>query len=127
MKKLTSILIAIIYLTLSVGIVVNVHYCQGRIANVKLYSLENGCCCGGMETNSSCCSDEIHVFKLEKEQQQAKTVQAPDVQASAIVLQRIIAVFEIEIETTSIPEYPNGPPIETEPLWILNCSLTYYG
>ncbi len=64
MKRLTAILLALIYISTTSGIVVNAHYCMGEISSVAL-GASNSATCGtcGME-NQGCCHDDLQVIKL---------------------------------------------------------------
>lgn len=64
MKRLTSILLALIYIATTSGIVINTHYCMGEVAGVALGASNNATCgtCG-ME-NEGCCHDDLQVIKL---------------------------------------------------------------
>jgi hypothetical protein len=64
MKRLTAILLALIYISTTSGIVINTHYCMGKIAEIALGasgSAKCGTC--GME-NEGCCHDDLQVLKL---------------------------------------------------------------
>jgi hypothetical protein len=64
MKRLTAILLALIYISTTSGIVINTHYCMGKIAEIALGASGNAKCdtCG-ME-NEGCCHDDLQVIKL---------------------------------------------------------------
>jgi len=66
MKKLFTILVAFLYLAVSCGLVVNMHYCMGELADISYHSSEKSNDCGycGME-DSGCCHDDLKVFKLD--------------------------------------------------------------
>ena len=64
MKRLTAILLALIYISTTSGIVINTHYCMGKIAEIALGASGSAKCdtCG-ME-NEGCCHDDLQVIKL---------------------------------------------------------------
>lgn len=64
MKRLSAILLALIYIVTTSGIVINTHYCMGEIAEVALGASNDARCdtCG-ME-NDGCCHDDQQVLKL---------------------------------------------------------------
>lgn len=65
MKKFLTGILAIIYLTVSTGFVINVHYCMGKIASTDLLHNNNKCDKCGMKSNTGgCCKDEFKVIKL---------------------------------------------------------------
>lgn len=66
MKKFTIAILAIIYFTMTSGIVFNVHYCRGKISSVKVDLLaKNLCGCKKKETKKGCCKTEHKLVKLE--------------------------------------------------------------
>ena len=65
MKKITVAVLAIVYLAVSSGIAVTVHYCMGKIASVDMNHTSDKCGKCGMKTNDGCCKDEFKIVKLE--------------------------------------------------------------
>ncbi len=75
MKKAISILLLIIYTSLSVGFSVSKHFCGGSLAEMAFFSSEKKqCACSLMKSKekSGCCEDEISIVKLETDQNLAK-------------------------------------------------------
>lgn len=66
MKKFIIAILAILYLGVSSGIAMEIHYCMGKKAGVELYGSENDKCgkCG-MKTKGGCCKDEHKFYKLQ--------------------------------------------------------------
>jgi hypothetical protein len=77
-KKGVIFLLAIVYITLTSGIVVNIHYCMGRIAGVT-YGAEADHRCDkcGMESKKGCCGTEHKLVKADSDHIFAKTITAP--------------------------------------------------
>ena len=77
MKKLLVSIVALCYLVVTCGVVINSHYCMDRLASKTLF-VSQGEKCGrcGMEIHESngCCRDEVQIVKMEEDQQ--KTVVA---------------------------------------------------
>ncbi len=69
MKRLLTLFIALIYLVMSTGFVMNSHYCMGRLSSVELGVSEVKKCICGMRIDrakkSKCCHSKIEVVKLE--------------------------------------------------------------
>lgn len=66
MKKITVAILAIIYLTVSSGVAMSIHYCMGKVASVDLVHAGNKCGkCGMKMTGNNCCKDEFKIVKLE--------------------------------------------------------------
>ncbi|MFT3705520.1 MAG: hypothetical protein QM802_24335 [Agriterribacter sp.] len=64
MKKLLTIFIALAYFAVSSGVMVNMHYCMGKLYGVSYHaSTTNHCNKCGMD-GSGCCKDDMQVIKL---------------------------------------------------------------
>lgn len=64
MKKVTIAILAVIYLTVSSGVAMNIHYCMGKVASVDLMHNTDKCGKCGMKTKGGCCKDEFKIVKL---------------------------------------------------------------
>ena len=64
MKKITVAILAVIYLTVSSGVAMTVHYCMGKVASVDLMHASDKCGKCGMKVNGGCCKDEFKIVKL---------------------------------------------------------------
>jgi hypothetical protein len=64
MKKITVAILAIIYLTVSSGVAMTIHYCMGKVASVDLMHPADKCGKCGMKTTGGCCKDEFKIVKL---------------------------------------------------------------
>ena len=69
MKRLITLFIALIYLVMSTGFVMNSHYCMGKLSSVELGRSEVKKCICGMRIDSTkknkCCHSKLDVVKLE--------------------------------------------------------------
>ncbi|MBA2250332.1 MAG: hypothetical protein H0W12_09080 [Chitinophagaceae bacterium] len=64
MKKLFLTVLAFVYLAVSSGISLNVHYCMGKFSSIDL-SHNDKCSKCGMKTGfGRCCNDEFKIVKL---------------------------------------------------------------
>jgi len=63
-KKTVILLLSVLYITLTSGVVVNIHYCMGRVAAVN-YGHEEDKKCGkcGMDQKEGCCQTEEKLLK----------------------------------------------------------------
>lgn len=77
MKKGWVAILAFLYITLSSGIVVNLHYCMGDLATVEL-GLNHDDTCGkcGMKDRKGCCETQYQVVKVQDAHQAAKDLQS---------------------------------------------------
>lgn len=66
MKKIYTGILAILYLAVSTGIAVEIHYCMGKKAGVEFYGSSSDKCgkCGMTGTDNGCCHDEFKYYKI---------------------------------------------------------------
>lgn len=66
MKKFLVTILALIYLGLSSGIAMNVHYCMGKVSSMDLFHNAKDKCskCGMKNGTNECCKDEFKIVKL---------------------------------------------------------------
>ena len=68
MKRIITLFIALIYLVMSTGFVVNSHYCMGKLSSIELGRPEIKKCICGMRINyakkNKCCHSKTDVVKL---------------------------------------------------------------
>ena len=66
MKKIYIGILAILYLAVSSGIAMQLHYCMGEKAGIELYGSSGESCgkCGMTEKNTGCCHDEFKFYKI---------------------------------------------------------------
>ncbi|MEL7587486.1 MAG: hypothetical protein AAGU19_12295 [Prolixibacteraceae bacterium] len=126
MNKLAAILISLFYLTVTVGLAVNAHYCHGELESVGLYGQTDDCCCGDVSGDGDCCHNVVQHITLDDEQAPGSR---PDIQPQ---------VFDLLITEDRSGDLPAGtgqPPFVSTsdfspadlPAWLLFCSLVYYG
>ncbi|MEM6261038.1 MAG: hypothetical protein AAGI38_00920 [Bacteroidota bacterium] len=157
MKQLAYTFGAFLYLLLSLGIQVNMHYCKGELENVSLVSEGQSCeepkeekplfCCLKKESsgayaekmeahspnssceNKGCCSNEVILLKVLDERQ----IQ-PAFQWSPLPLTACAYLLDLSPKYTFPEIYPagkwqpdSGPPPPPEAAWLLHCSPILYG
>jgi len=65
LKRYIAILLSIFYLSLSIGLTVNRHYCGGKLASIELgLTHKNSCPCGDKPMKKDCCKDIYKIYKL---------------------------------------------------------------
>jgi hypothetical protein len=65
-KKVIQISFAIVYLFLTAGFTITVHYCGGMLSDVSIvrtYGDKDPCGCDA-SCGDSCCNDEVHTIKI---------------------------------------------------------------
>ncbi len=77
MKRLTIFLLLLLYVTVSSGFTVHLHYCMGELVESNLAHSDDPTCGGcGMEKDSSsndgCCKDEHKQVKVDQDKKLAE-------------------------------------------------------
>jgi len=74
MKKILAIVVACMYLAITSGLVLQIHYCMGRQvgSSVKFAEADTHACskCGMQNAKNKCCHDEVKFIKLQDVHQQ---------------------------------------------------------
>ena len=67
MKKVFVLLMAVLYLTVSSGLAVELHHCMGEIKDCSLAASNSNKCssCGMTKGSNKCCKDELKFIKLQ--------------------------------------------------------------
>lgn len=73
MKRILIAITALVYFAISTGVVMSVHYCMGKVSDVKVEAfVSTRCACGKLQP-MGCCRTEFKVVKMKDDQ---KIVQA---------------------------------------------------
>lgn len=72
-KRFLVAILALLYLTIASGVVVNLHYCMGDLASIEFgHAADHPCAKCGMEEKKGCCETESKLVKLQDAHQWAK-------------------------------------------------------
>jgi hypothetical protein len=121
-KKFFTISLAVIYLAISSGVVINLHYCMGELADIAFgHSQTDKCPSCGME-NKGCCHDDVKVIKLQDTHQVFNT-QVDFAKVEALLPAYPSAFnWHLPVPNASLTLNNHSPPIAGDiPLSILNC------
>jgi hypothetical protein len=124
MKKIYIGILALVYMAVSSGIALELHYCMGKKAGVDLYGTANEKCgkCGMTEKDLGCCHDEFKFYKLSDFH---KTVSNDiDLTASSIAVVHDHNLFNWQMPDNTLRTAinNNSPPGYTAPsACIMNC------
>jgi hypothetical protein len=113
MKRSAVAILAIIYLAISSGVVVNIHYCMGKMSSVKLQAwVPNTCICGKkMESKKGCCKTELKVVKMQNAQKIAYADYAFNVPVTTIATPLNLLQSPFYNSTPAILPGGHSPPI----------------
>jgi len=120
MRKLSAIVLGLIYLSLSTGIVIGVHYCCNKRSGISFYascSPKNPCC--SKTSKKPCCHDEVTLVKLQNDHTPS-AVAKPDGAKEMGKLAQVV-VYTVAHEYASVGheiEQDSGPPIAQDGLYL---------
>ncbi|HVM89758.1 MAG TPA: hypothetical protein VMT76_16345 [Puia sp.] len=123
MKKIFLGILTFVYISVTSGIIVNIHYCMGRLAAVEYgYSnATNKCGKCGMD-NNGCCHNESKYIKITDDQQSVKsgTAIAPFSVEAHLILHHILQPAQ-GIEKNTFRPYHSPPGKYLPPVYLINC------
>lgn len=105
-----------LYLSATSGMVVNVHYCMGKISSVSFgYEKDHndGTCdkCGMLKAENHCCKDEVTEGKLNDAHQTSTALyELATVQAELPVKQVVLSDPEQGVTAPPVDAYTSPPP-----------------
>jgi len=124
-KKVFTIVIAFLYLVVSSGLVVEIHYCMCKEigSTISVTEKETHLCdkCGMDKASNGCCHNDLKFYKLQDSHKQVSadyTINAP------VAVLTSYSTFNPAIAsvTNTNTVLCNGPPYKGQPpLCILNC------
>jgi hypothetical protein len=125
MKKALSLILLMVYLVVSTGFTVNLHYCMDRFHSWELGASEQDACATcGMKTGDSngCCRDEVKTVKLQQDLAQAKymVVQFSIPVLVSAVSVHLVAPFQ-NIPQLVIPADTGPPLLSEQDTYLENC------
>jgi hypothetical protein len=122
MKKFLALLLAVLYMTTSSGVVLNVHYCMGKVSSVKVDNFKAAFCkCAIQKEDGSCCKTEVKVCKLSNEHK--GTIASGNIQfpvVAHITQTSPIVHAELKRRVCILPK-GNAPPGIVVKTYIENC------
>jgi hypothetical protein len=116
MKKLAVVILACIYLVVSTGATIHLHYCMGELVEVSLTPKTAGECskCGMMKDKSNsgkgCCNDEQQTIKLYSDQKTTASVLLIPPPLIALPIEHIITEIPLLSPITEMQPAANAPP-----------------
>lgn len=128
MKKLLVAILALLYISTSVGATVHMHYCMGKLADWGLGHKKSATCgkCGmekSEKKENGCCKDKHKFIKNDTDQ---KTTEAAFQMTKAMAVALPVSFFEIP--SADIPAIAEENPISHAPpqsnsiaVYIRNC------
>lgn len=124
MKKIYVGILAILYMTVSSGIAMEIHYCMGKKAGVEFYGSDSDKCgkCGMKDTKTGCCHDEHKFYKLNDSHKSVSNDINFTADETALVNDHYQYDWQVPPATALAALYNNSPPDRTGPsACVMNC------
>ena len=117
MKKIYIGILALVYMAVSSGIAVELHYCMGDMAGMELYGSSSDKCgkCGMTEKKAGCCHDEFSFYKISDSHKTATNDINFTAPVFAVVTEYNIYNWQMSAITASTAVNNHSPPDYTEP------------
>jgi hypothetical protein len=116
LKKISITILAVFYLVVTSGVMMNIHYCMGKVSSVSFIHEKDhsdGSCnkCGMDKTENHCCKDEAKSIKL-SDTHQSLSYSFELASLSSVQPQRYILLNEAEQGVSGFPiiNYSSTPP-----------------
>lgn len=122
MKKFLAFILAIVYLSSSIGATINIHYCMGKKYAAELINHNKCGKCGAKNKEPGCCKTEHRFFKIKDNHVMAARISSPFVPFALIhsfgAAFRIYAFVSPQVLINSV----HAPPLYSGiPAYISNC------
>ncbi len=127
-KKLSILFIAFLYLFVSSGVYISMHYCGGKLKSFSFASnsSEDGCCCGTKAKNKNCCKEKALYLMVKDIHKSVDLLKIPLSQEKAIAtdLCTLELNYSTVISNVQVCFYhKRPPPISYTQLYITNCTF----
>lgn len=124
MKKILASILLILYVSISSGVVINLHYCMNKLDSAKLGMAKSDSCnrCGmPTEEANGCCHDELKIIKIQDAQKVSQlnydshTLQVDLIPQSELFEQYVISADQVIFSEN------HSPPLSKQDTYLLNC------
>ncbi len=126
MKKVFLFILTILYMTVSTGVAMEIHYCMGKKAGVEFYESSSDTCgrCGMTEKNNGCCSDDHKFYKLSDSHKNVSQYINEPILTDALPTQFPSFVWQVPVQKSVRIIANHSPPPDTGPsIYIKNCNF----
>jgi hypothetical protein len=115
----------LVYMPAMAGVGFSSHFCEGKYKSTDVFSFSKQSCCCGETEKDDCCSDQIKVVKLEKDQLgQSNRVSVKQLsQISALAPLVYSLIFAPLVATYSKADSFYLPPLLVKKTPILFCTF----
>lgn len=86
MKKITYIILTLVYLVLATKVSATIHFCGGAISSISFFEQKSDVCECGKMSNKSCCHDFTFTCKLDNSNTNLTKILAPKFHKNFLLL-----------------------------------------
>ncbi len=145
-KQLIATGLSFLYMIALMGVPVNVHFCKGDIVSIGIIPSVEDCCCHevsgireccnhelpektcSLENTGECCSNEHYSIQYLEDKQITINTATNSPPGKDHVLNPSVHGSESEDDDSAENRrFYDLPPPNPQPLWLLHCTLTFYG
>ena len=128
LKRILTILLAVVYFLVSSGLVMELHHCMGKLAgsSVSFFGKQhNDKCdnCGMEDRQSDCCKDEVKLVKIQDSHKQVSADYGAPVPpiAEADISSPFLAFDILNESSANVSSGHHPPAISQPPRCVLHC------
>lgn len=124
MKKIYIGILAVLYMAVSSGIAMEIHYCMGKQAGVELFGSSSDKCgkCGMTDKESGCCHDDFKFYKLSDSHKTVSNEINFTSPSYAILNEQFVYDWQMPDNSVLTAVNNHSPPdYTTPPACIMNC------
>ncbi len=121
MKKILILLFSFFYLVLTSGMILNFHYCGGKIKSISLFSSSDEVgCCGSKMKSKNCCKDKTAYVKVKDNHNSNPFLKFITFkgQMLEIAIPSYLLAFQYSLQVERIQNYYPPPVLYDNPLYL---------
>ncbi len=128
MKKILVTILAFVYLSVSSGAIINMHYCMGKLMSWEFLNKQNTRCgsCGMDKSgHKGCCKDEQKILQIGKDQKVSEIAfEVLKINPDVIVIPCSELSFIYSFSIVADKPVAHAPPrSQAVPIFILDCNF----
>jgi hypothetical protein len=123
MKRFLVAILAVLYFTISTGMVMNIHYCMGKVRSVNVNLMaKNMCGCGKTKETKSCCKTEHKVLKVEDNHKASYAFYDFSEPIADLPVNKYVVNTPLSSVNNVLAYNTHSPPLlSQQPIYLLNC------
>lgn len=123
MARIVSAYLLILYTAFTTGLVVDVHYCAGKISSITFETTRDKDGCGKCETKKkSCCHDDLKILKVNDSHSAAFASSVPECPQTILQDNFYFANVLMNDNLPQTEKANHSPPLKTPPdIFTRNC------